>query len=54
MMMMMMGDCRQMGIGQLNHFGIAIKLASVEFYVRILTEFLLAHFTLFVRTSENN
>ena len=53
MMMMMMGDCRQMGIGQLNHFGITIKLASVEFYVRILVEFLLARFTLFVRTSEN-
>jgi len=31
-----------------------IKLASVEFYVRILREFVLARFTLFVRTSENN
>jgi len=30
-----------------------IKLASVEFYVRILVEFLFACFTLFVRTSEN-
>jgi len=30
-----------------------IKLASVKFYVRILVEFLLARFTLFVRTSEN-
>ena len=30
-----------------------IKLASVEFYVRILVEFLLACFTLLVRTSEN-
>jgi len=29
-------------------------LASVEFYVRILREFLVARFTLFVRTSENN
>jgi len=28
-------------------------LASVEFYVRILVEFLLVRFTLFVRTSEN-
>jgi len=29
-------------------------LASIEFYVKILREFLLARFTLFVRTSENN
>jgi len=28
-------------------------LASVEFYVRILVEFLLARVTLFVRTGEN-
>jgi len=27
-------------------------LASVEFYIRILVEFLLARFTLFVRTTE--
>jgi len=30
-----------------------VKLASVEFYVRILVKFLLARFTLFARTSEN-
>jgi len=29
-------------------------LASIEFYVRILVEFLLARFTLFVKTNENH